>query len=212
MFFLQHVHAVSRAGQAHHVLLQVPRGRLISARYIVLHTAMHAATLFAIVCTDATTAQAQKPRALRVYSLDVSSPAPAWQLCSPCESEGATCAYPLPREDAACADANGKVWQHLPPPVTSPLSQLEWHNSLLCKIPYRENELKACKLHESLQNGTPAPAPRSLAAQVSATLPTAHCRGNSKLCTTCACLLVLQGVIVEDAGLVICFHVASLHG
>ena len=98
-----------------HALLQVPRGRLVAARYGVLHTAMHADTLFAIVCTDASTALTQNPRALRVYSLDICSPVPAWQLCSPCERDGASCAYPLPREDAACSDADGKVRHPLTP-------------------------------------------------------------------------------------------------
>ena len=89
-------------------VLQVVKGRLISARYTVLHTAMHADTLFAIVCPDGSTAAAQKPCALRVYSLDICSAAPAWQLCSPCEQDD-NCRYPLPRNQAACTDAGGKV-------------------------------------------------------------------------------------------------------
>lgn len=99
--------------QVHMLVLQGLTGRLISARYIVLHTTMHGDTLFAIVCPDGSTAANQKPCALRVYSLDVSVPAGSWQLCSPCaqdcEPDGTTCKYPMPRNQAACTDVGGKA-------------------------------------------------------------------------------------------------------
>lgn len=101
------MHAVSKLMQM--LLLQGLKGRLISARYTVLHTAIHGGTLLAIVCPDGSTAAVQKPCALRVYSLDISTPAGTWELCSPCEQDGASCKYPLPRNQPACTEVGSKV-------------------------------------------------------------------------------------------------------
>jgi hypothetical protein len=101
--------ALSGALKPSRLLMQGLKGRLISSRYTVLHTAIHAGTLFAIVCPDGSTAASQKPCALRVYSLDISSQAGTWQLCSPCAQDGVACKYPLPRNQPACTDVGGKV-------------------------------------------------------------------------------------------------------
>ena len=97
--------------------MQGLKGRPISARYSVLHTAVHNNMLFAVVCPDGSTAANQRPCALRVYTLDLTTTLAttstaaggAWQLISPNASDSVACKYPLPRNQAACTDQGSKV-------------------------------------------------------------------------------------------------------
>eukprot|EP00892_Ulva_mutabilis_P010048 jgi/Ulvmu1/7415/UM036_0075.1 len=85
-------------------------GRFISVRYNVEYTVVHAETLFAFVCPDASTAATQRPQAMRVYTLNLRTL--KWALCSPRQEDGVTMAYPMPRIQAACTHQHGKVYMH----------------------------------------------------------------------------------------------------
>lgn len=82
-------------------------------RYSVQYSVVHAGVLYAFVCPDASTCATQRPQAMRVYALDLR--ALQWTLCSPRQEDGASMAYPMPRNQAACTHQNGKVLPLLDP-------------------------------------------------------------------------------------------------
>lgn len=83
-------------------------------RYSIQYTLVHADVLFAIVCPDASTAATQRPQALRVYSLDLSTL--VWSLISPSKHDDPKMQYPIPRNQAACTHKGRTVW----PPAQTP--------------------------------------------------------------------------------------------